>query len=220
MIVPTLRKRHARSGDRRSTRWMPFVLMSSATVAMAAVLFSACSVGDQNCLGEEDPGADCPYGPPGGPRLKYERCENTNMLAPDSPTCTEYTWEKVYALLTDETATGGQCSVGNCHGVTASDGLLVPKDNPGDAYNNLVAFAPDSARGPYVNSTNPELSWITCNLRGLRSGGSPMPKPNGLLKETDITLVENWVACGAKGPGTATGDAGTGADGGDTDAGL
>ncbi|WP_156041039.1 hypothetical protein [Chondromyces apiculatus] len=168
--------------------------LSAAGAILAVVQVSGCSVGDQFCREgfSAQPGskaADCPYGEKGGPTR-----ENISCPVPPKPAVCRYVWSQVYAVLDDPSK--GACTTQGCHGEggTLGDGLAIPSGNAVSAWSVLTTYESD-VKGKYINPGSPTESWIVCNVQGSEEGGSPMPKPNGLLEEADVQMVRDWFAC-------------------------
>lgn len=192
-----------------------------AAAAIAAIVaVPSCSVGDQFCRAEfkaDDRNKDgsCPYGSEDGPKLTIEACKNEGLDV--RPAQCNTTWANVYAMLIDPVR--GQCTNAGCHGNgSAGDGLEISAMSAVDAFDALKGFQREGL-GLYINdgpTPGDRLqSWIVCNLQGLRSGGSPMPKPNGLTNPDDVAMVKEWFACWVDDPATF-GPAGGGVGGGGT----
>jgi hypothetical protein len=178
----------------RSRRiWRAGLLLS----ALVVVLIPACqiSVGDQSCaegVNFYDKDDDCPYGPPGGPKVQESACPSIPQEA-NPANCTT-TWADVYALFTGPS---GNCTNGGCHGSEpGARGIFLSDTDPNKFYDELKAYK-GSQGYPYLNEDEPERSWILCNLIGTPGGGAPMPPPSG-FNETDFALIQNWAMCGLK----------------------
>ncbi len=166
-------------------------------IALTCAFVQGCqiSVGDQSCAegyNYYDKEDACPYGPPGGPKVKETAC-------PDIPQETDPAkcfaiWSDVYALFTGP---NGNCSLGGCHGSQpGARGLYLPDMDATAFYDELKGYKGTQGY-PYINPDEPAHSWIRCNLAGLPGGGAPMPPPSG-FNETDFALIQNWAMCGLK----------------------
>jgi hypothetical protein len=163
--------------------------------ALAAVVALSCqiSVGDQSCAEGAnfyDKDDECPYGPPGGPKVQESACPDIPQEA-DPLNCIT-TWPDVYALLTGPS---GNCALSGCHGsAPGARGILLSSTDANAFYEELKGYK-GSQGYPYINEEDPAHSWILCNLAGLPGGGAPMPPPSG-FNETDFATIQNWAMCG------------------------
>jgi hypothetical protein len=173
--------------------WRAGLLLS----ALVVFLIPACqvSVGDQSCaegVNFYDKEDDCPYGPPGGPKVKESACPNIPQEA-NPANCTA-TWTQVYELFTGPS---GNCTLGGCHGeAPGARGIYLSPTDANAFYDELKGYK-GSQGYAYINEMEPERSWILCNLAGLPGGGAPMPPPSG-FNETDFAIIQNWAMCGLK----------------------
>lgn len=200
----------------RTPRWLT---RASAAIAVI-VAVASCSVGDQFCRegfkpSDTNKDSSCPYGSEDGPKLKIESCKNEGLDV--RPAQCNYTWADIYAMLNDPAR--GQCTNAGCHGkMSAGDGLAISETDPAAAFEAFTGFQHE-VLGTYINNGPDKgtrmTSWFVCNLQGLQSGGSPMPKPNGLTNPSDVAMVKEWFACWADDP-AAFGPAGGGVGGGGT----
>lgn len=192
----------------------------------AAVLAPGCSldVGDQVCTQKSDPldpDDDCPYGPPGGPKVLP--APNTDLcpdpVFADSPACAT-AWESVFAMMIDTQR--GKCSntPGNCHGVApGAKGFYFPADDPAKAYENMGLYLNGNGE-PYAKRDD-ATSWVVCNVTAA-PGSAAMPPKSGLFEEADKAIVRTWASCRFPGPGdtgaaassSASGGGGSGGQGG------
>src|SRR5262245_15205706 len=131
-------------------------------VLLAALLTASCSdVGDQECTPDSvptDEDDDCPYGPPGGPKVTEQGdCEITQRT--DTSDCDKTWTADVFPLLTTQ-AKSGNCSTSSCHGTApGAGGVFLDLANAGAAYDVLAGYL-GSPNYPYINTENPEHSWI------------------------------------------------------------
>ncbi len=172
--------------------WHAGLLLLSA---LAVVVAQGCqiSVGDQSCAegaNYYDKDDACPYGPPGGPKVKESSCPDIPQEA-DPLNCTT-TWNDVYALFTGP---AGNCTNSGCHGsAPGARGIFLSDTDPNAFYDELKAYK--GLQGyPYFNEEDPAHSWVLCNLAGFPGGGAPMPPPSG-FNETDFALIQKWAMCG------------------------
>ncbi|MBK9262533.1 MAG: hypothetical protein IPM54_22350 [Polyangiaceae bacterium] len=177
--------------------WRAFLLLLPALGVLVA---QGCqvSVGDQSCAEGQnfyDKEDDCPYGPPGGPKL----IQANQVACPDIPqeadplNCTT-TWNDVYAIFTGP---AGNCSFSGCHGsAPGARGIVLSATDPNAFYDELKGYS-GSQGYPYINEEDPAHSWILCNLAGVAGGGAPMPPPSG-FSEADLALIQNWATCGLR----------------------
>jgi len=137
---------------------------------------------------------DCPYKAAQGPQVPTVGCE----LTTDEPELAP-SWLEVFETLRD--VGQGNCSDSGCHGDenTAALGIWLPSDDPSGFYDALTETT-GSIGTPYIDTSDPEKSWIHCNVRGTPGGGFPMPKPSGMPTEEAANLVQDWILIGAPGP--------------------
>lgn len=174
----------------------PGLVLASILAPLALVTIVSChiSVGDQSCTESSNPNDKddaCPYGPPGGPKLKPAVCPPLDPEI-DPANCTT-TWENdIFPLFTGP---AGNCSVGGCHGdAPGAYGIHLPETDPSAFFDELKGYK--GAQGyPYINPDDAPNSWIICNLAGVPGGGSPMPKPSG-MDDANLAIVTQWVKCG------------------------
>ncbi len=179
-------------------------------LASIPLLISCASVGcsnntrDSHCTPDEtDPETtDCIYAGNGeGPIVIEPAC----ALAPVEELPEECpTFEEVYDVFVDPAK--GNCTSAGCHGVeaTAQDFIFFPSD-PAEFYDAMLKTE-GSVGEPYLVRDDPSTdenealsSWFACNIEGKVGGGFPMPPPSGLLGD-DLTLVKDWLQCGAEAP--------------------
>jgi len=102
--------------------------------------------------------------------------------------CNGASWEWVYSILADH----GGCTSAACHGqqATAALGVYLPEIDPQQFFYTLYTFV-DAAGRPYVNRDDPKSSWMPCHVDVHAPG----------LGESDLSDIDDWLACGALGPG-------------------
>ncbi|HEY4117020.1 MAG TPA: hypothetical protein VGM56_04165 [Byssovorax sp.] len=200
---------------------MKLALLAALAAAIALPFACANDVGDQECNATtnlDDTTDDCPYGPPGGPKVDEPECA-TAQIAPSSSTCKDdagapLTFEKVYVDMQDSSLGGAVCSaVGACHGgpdgkagIELDDPLgsngKVDKTVVASAYNVLKSYK-GTHDNDYISATDPAASWIVCNIEQVEGGGKVMP-PSQLppIAPTSFAFEElkRWVQCGALPP--------------------
>lgn len=191
-------------------------LAGSAAVA-------SCYNGDQSCSEAYNPndlGDHCPYGPPGGPKPGAfpSDCPNIDPITDDA-VCGAATWDAVHAMLLDPKRGNCTNSGSGCHsidGIGGVDAFVADPANPndpadtGEALLDALAVYAGSFGAAYPNIVNndavprlyydrdaPAKSWWLCNLKG--DAGTLMPDGKPRLLQADVTLLEQWLACGAKG---------------------
>jgi len=169
------------------------LLSAIATAASAGC--GGISVGDQSCTEDSkvnDKEDDCPYGPPGGPKVAPGGCPN--IVVTDDPLVCTKSWDDIFPILTGP---AGNCSLGGCHGdAPGARGIHLPANDPNAFYDELKGYV-GSQGYPYINDKDPARSWILCNLAGTPGGGSPMPPPSGLSPE-DLMIIQEWAQCGLR----------------------
>lgn len=188
--------------------WIAAVGLLALTLTCAS-----CKTGDTLCYPDSvptDKTDDCPYGPPGGPKVQEAACQDIPQSTSDCTT----SWADVYAKAFDGPSPMGSCTLGGCHGdkAKASFGVYLPAGDAATAYASLTAYK-GSMGYAYVNAEQPKHSWILCNLEGVAGGGYPMPKPSGLVDPSVYKIVAEWARCGMPGPGAIV-DGGAGGAGG------
>jgi hypothetical protein len=199
MSVAYSRKTNPRRAS-RLTFAFAFTLASALALAGCSI-----SVGDQSCTESSNPNNKddaCPYGPPGGPKVKPLSCP---LIPVDkvAPGCDVSSFAPIFEMFTDESR--GNCSNTGCHGADpGARGIHLPDDNPTAMYDELKGYT-GSQGYPYINEEEPSRSWILCNLSGIAGGGSPMPPPSG-LSQSDFEVINTWAMCGL--PREALGDGG------------
>jgi hypothetical protein len=185
-------------------------LAGSAAVA-------SCYNGDQSCAqayNQNDLGDHCPYGPPGGPKPGAfpSDCPLIDPIDDDA-VCNAVSWTQVHDVLIAPEK--GNCTDSACHanpivdiaafvpagggddgGKTMLDALAKFTGSFGNAYPTVQGG--DAVPRLYFDRASPERSWWLCNLRG--DAGSLMPSQKPRMSEEDITLIEQWLACGAVEP--------------------
>jgi hypothetical protein len=187
----------ARSSRKTRTNPRALLRLGLLLVPLLASALGGCSaayVGDQACTEDSkvnDKDDACPYGPPGGPKVKPGGCPTIEItVEQSSPDCRS--WDDIFPIFTGPTA---NCSIGGCHGeAPGARGLYLPANDPNAFYDELKSYV-GSQGYPYINDKSPANSWILCNLAGTPGGGSPMPPPSGLTT-ADLAEVEKWAACG------------------------
>jgi hypothetical protein len=192
-----------------------------------AVLIVACNnIGDQICPTDSfDPSmrsVDCPYGPPGGPKVRETGCPDI-MVDTSGPACGTLSWDDdIWPMLTSgQSNPAMNCANGGCHdppaSLTPAGGLHLPLMDPEAAFGVLKGYSPTPGY-PYVDDTSPARAahtWILCNLHGDKGGSQPMPPPpNPLIADADYQKVVTWAKCGEPRTKMGGGKDG-GADGGD-----
>jgi len=174
--------------------WPAGLLLVSALVVLLA---QGCqvSVGDQSCIegfNYYDKDDACPYGPPGGPKVKESACPDIPQET-DPMKCTT-SWADVYALFTGPSA---NCTNSGCHGsLPGARGIYLQDSDATAFYDELKAYT-GSQGYPYFNEEDPAHSWVLCNLAGVPGGGSPMPPPSG-FSDSDFAVIQKWAMCGLR----------------------
>jgi hypothetical protein len=183
-----------------------FWVAPTALGLVVSYAVAACSVGDQSCspaYNPQDLSDGCPYGPPGGPQLSAppdEACPLVEGPLPDDD-CDNIGWtEDVWPRLRTEPdpAAGvtnvGACAAVGCHAPPAgAKGVTLPYADASGAFEALAGYTGQLAPRAYIDTMQPNRSWIVCNLRG--DVGIPMPYLS-TINDDDVALTERWVRCG------------------------
>lgn len=203
---------------------------AAAWAALIGLFFGCDHIGDQLCSEGFDPNDtsdDCPYGPPGGPKVRESGCPDIVVDA-SKPECQSISWnDDIWPLLTTGQSNQNlSCASGACHdppgNITPGGGLKLPVGDPDKAFAVLAAYEL-SPGYPYVSDKNPAHTWILCNLHADKGGSQPMPPPpNPLISDADYQQVVQWARCGQPrtkvggtgGTGTGGGGMGGGGSGG------
>ncbi len=180
-------------------------------VAVGSCAWAACATNDALCYPDSNPADksdDCPYGPPGGPKVQESACPDIEQSGDG---CT-VSWDDVYGLFDGPQ---GGCTASACHGdmSKAAFGIYLPTGDSMTAYATLTSYK--GAPGyPYIDVDSPKHSWILCNLKGVQGGGYPMPKPSGFTDPMALETIATWARCGMPGPGVTPDAGGAGGGGG------
>jgi hypothetical protein len=185
----------------------------SAIAASFLVFLMSCGVGDQECPSDwlaNDLSDACPYGPPGGPQKK-KQVRECPLVTFDTSNCSAITFEgDVFPILT---GTSGNCTASGCHGTSTdaqkAKGLQFSPTITAQAfYDRLTMYT--NPQGDAFWGPMDDHAWALCNFLALPGGGSPMPKPGGIIYPTDQATITKWINCGMNPPGTNVGGAGGG----------
>jgi len=199
-----------RETERARTMFVPLGLAFLAVVASCAVPDQLCPsnwvVGDSN---------ECPYGPPGGPQ-KQKQSHLCPLVVVDKTNCAGVTFEKLFSGDPMNMATAGpifgkmgsaNCTSVGCHGTQAdaekAKGLYFPDTISADAFYTQLAMYKNPQGDAYWGMED-MTAWAECNLLAEPGGGSPMPKPGGLVSTTDQNRITQWVTCGMEPPGSSS----------------
>lgn len=196
-------------------------LGAAAAIGVLLGLFFGCDhIGDQSCAEGFDPNDttdQCPYGPPGGPKVRETGCPDIPVNEA-GPGCGSISWnDDIWPLLTTGQSNQAlNCASAACHdppgNLTPGGGLRLPLADADKAFAVLAAFEL-SPGYPYVSDKDPAHTWILCNLHADKGGSQPMPPPPlPLVSEADYQEVVKWARCGQ--PRTRTGAGGSGGSGG------
>ncbi|MFO0755274.1 MAG: hypothetical protein U0359_02210 [Byssovorax sp.] len=186
-----------------SRRFIPGILLALA----------ACNhVGDQICEEGTDPNNhddQCPYGPPGGPKVTEDGCPDIPQMP--GPACTLSWRDDIWPALTTGAAESDipSCALLGCHGPKTV--LKLPED-PEQSYQTLKGYV-GQQNYPYLSDKAPGHTWILCNLHGDKGGGQPMPQGTR-LPDALYEKVVAWAQCGEPLDKPAGGAGGTGGGGG------
>jgi hypothetical protein len=169
----------------------PAVRRFASVVAASALaaLCTACAVENQRCpegTNYNDRDDDCPYGPPGGPKVNLKVCPPVAAVGD----CNGLTWtEDIYPLLE-----AANCTAGACHGTTQLNKVYLPPGNAAAVFTALTTY-----KGPgatfYIEPEDSRNSWIQCNL-GLSSEAIGFTMPIGSPFAGGADLL-TWLGCGA-----------------------
>jgi hypothetical protein len=161
--------------------------------------FVACNdIGDANDCNYgsnlQEPRSECPYGPPGGPGVQEQGAAGCPTITVDKadPGCADNTWAgAIWPTLS------ASCTGSGCHDDGAGNGaagIYLPGADAAAAFAGLKAYQ-NNAGYSYVSDTDPEHSWILCNLKGQPGGGDKMPLGRDIAPGL-INTIEAWAKCG------------------------
>lgn len=186
-------------------------------VVSSLLASGGCSVGDQLCTPDSNPGDKtdaCPYGPPGGPKPPVSNCPDIPQKSP-AECATPKTWvNDVFPIIATDAPDTAACGIATCHGNEKFySRVFLPPDDALGTFNALTAYK-GSQQYPYINPGNPAHSWILCNLEDPPGVGQVMPSPPGVITPEQIDTIREWIACGAIYDGGGGGSSGAGGAGG------
>jgi hypothetical protein len=172
----------------------PLLLALSLAFAALVALAACDNVGDQICGEGTDPNNhddQCPYGPPGGPKVTEDGCPDIPQVSDAS--CTLSWRNDIWPALTTGAADSGSlsCALAGCHGPTTV--LKLPEDAE-QSYQVLKNYL-GQQNYPYLSDKTPGHTWILCNLHGDKGGGQPMPQGTR-LPDAVYQKVLQWAQCG------------------------
>lgn len=189
----------------RSSNRQGLSLLLTAAIALASL--GGCNdVGDAICpqgTNPDDTGDDCPYGPPGGPRINEDGCPDIAQIS--DATCNVSWRNDIWPRLNANAPPGQGCGINGCHG-SGAGGLTLPLDDAAKSFNVLKAYSPQQGY-PYINDSAPAHTWILCNLNGDKGGRSLMPPTK--MDQATFDAVKLWAQCGQKLDSASGGGGGT-----------
>jgi len=173
---------------------------TSALTVLALVALAGCPnpTKDAHCEPDapsRDLDASCIYAGNGnGPEVPDGTCTVPGTAPAQSDCDTAFSFDEIQSKIV---ASSDGCARSECHGDARQAGIFFDVADPQQVYATLTTIT-GSVGSPYV--VPGEDGWMYCSVAAIDGGGVPQPPPGGLDSAEDVSLVQNWILCGAEGP--------------------